>query len=823
MSTSRRSTTAPATNRPPTRMSTRTTPSTTPITVAARLPANTPASRANSELPGDSLETPLFVDTPSPSPAPTSAPVDLGRPRAIQRGEVREIQRAAATSASTRTRNDVPPDVTTQDPIPESPIEGPITPIDLGGGRLPSNWLNRMADNPHIGNRPTDEMPPPALPRSTSLPPVLLTTSTASSDPARVEAQLPLDAAAVALPPQSPSPPPETSHSAGAEDLPPATQIREETVDDADETAARRAAKGKDRAGIARAQRPSSHPLPSTIRLSREKSSKSTTPPPPPPPQTLTPLTIDGNTMLLDGELGGFLTARQCSERYFDFEFEQARLASLRDMEVDSTEVEPPAARRPAATGASPPKRPRIEVDPDTATPPTRSEPRTTRSQTAASRAGSSSQVDTHPTTYASVVSNPTNTSAPLAVTNLVPSASTTSANPPRQTGTLAANTATHSTTNTAQPTSAAAPHGMPPAAPTAASQSTAAAAVQPAAAAAAAVAAAQPVLIAAQPAANPAQAPAIFRTADGLESRLLHTAAPPEGWDSRVGVTRFRLTDPVHPTHIQMWKDTEEEDGPGLFAQRAGGSTNPMTEGPLLGTTVEGFLNLPPGSVKVGVGAAKNPAKGNPNLFFINGLAQDLMDAVEDARVISTLPITILIHNTYPDISGYLGIVEGLMYDEDDNASALTNIRTGMRANIPFTHAVMTHHDAPEVALLSAQQVLETTLASTRVSPILLLDGPDMRIFSKKIRVAFQPSEFFTFGSRGTVRKGEIVCTNCNNLGHTFAHCSLPKAPGYLGESLEDVNTRLSASRGRGRGRGGRGNNGGPRGGRSRGRPRGN
>ncbi|KAJ7151845.1 hypothetical protein C8R43DRAFT_1127477 [Mycena crocata] len=832
MSNSRRSTTAPATSRPPTRMSTRTTPSTTPATVAARLPANTPTSRAASELPGDSPETPLFVDTPSPSPAPTSAPVDLGRPRAIQRGEIREIQRAA-TTVSIRANNNntsLPPDVTTQDPIPDSPIEGPITPIDLGGGHLPSNWLNRMADDLYIGNRPTDlptasmigaaldaiaaprpspeEMSPPPLPRPTPAISVSSATTTTNPDPMQVAEQSPSDAASATPLPQSPPAPAEVSHTMQEADssLPPL--LAEETIESEETVAARRAAKGKRRAA------PEVEPL---INQSGDTPFLPPTAlddrniividhPTSPPPQI--PMVIDGNTYILDQDLGGFLNASERSERHFEQEMEEARMRSLAQMHIDDPEPDSPADRRPVSAEGSPPKRARVEQAASTS----QIEPRITRSRTAASRTASPSGPSTSgAATFASVLTNPAPIIAPAAIHQTsahqpaVQTGNTTFVNPPAAAGTLPVQ---------------AAP-----------SQTTAAANNAPAAA------------LNAAPAPAPAQAPGgpvVYGTADNLPPRTHYIAYPAA---RPTGISPRTLLGPASSAHLDLWRVQRDQGIPGVYAWRAGGSVDRTTEGQQLGPGVEGILNMPSGSITIGVGSPAAQGGPNPNLFYITGAPQHLLDVLIAASLLSTGVISFYVTPTEIPVDGFLGLIEGLILP--NTPAGVTTVRLavqdGMRSNNDFINAVLALRDAagPQVP---AHETLANTIASTHVSAIELAHGSGTwtcwRVYitpatlshdhQETVRTSFQNTTVLTFQSEGRVRIAGLFCGNCRSTDHPTPLCTDPAGDGYMGDSLATVTARGAAANRGGRGGGplracgGRGGNGnrarGARGGRGRG-----
>ncbi|KAJ7172884.1 hypothetical protein C8R43DRAFT_1119713 [Mycena crocata] len=341
--------------------------------------------------------------------------------------------------------------------------------------------------------------------------------------------------------------------------------------------------------------------------------------------------------------------------------------------------------------------------------------------------------------------------------------------------------------------------------------------------------------IIAPPPPAIAQQAPLalpVFDTFDGMKPRLIFTITPTLGFE--VGPTTVkRLTAPVSKTHLDFWKATEGVRGRGLYFQRIGGSQNPYTEAPLLGTAVEGFLNLPPDTVEVGVGEPKDPSKGPTNLFFINGIPQNLMDAIERQQVLSTMPISIIARSTAPRVTGYLGIIEGLRYPPARSNDVLTYLKLGMRENVFFTHRVMTHSDALTAANLCTDKILNTTIASTRIFPIqMLVKGAMLTCWQvyidptthdedlhDEIREGFAFTTIQSFGSFGWVHQGEVVCPNCSSLGHPVVHCPLPATPGWMGESIEAYNTRTAAAgRGRGRGRANsmRGNR--ARGGRGRG-----
>ncbi|KAJ7167389.1 hypothetical protein C8R43DRAFT_1161058 [Mycena crocata] len=507
------------------------------------------------------------------------------------------------------------------------------------------------------------------------------------------------------------------------------------------------------------------------------------------------PMALDGDIVLLDRELGGFLASRERSERHFAAELEQARLNSLREMHVDDPARDPPSSaessrsRRPTTTGGSPPKRPRID---------TSVEPRITRSRSAAQRDGQTSAV---PTTFASVVANPA--PAPVNATTLAQPAA-----PPAMTG---------NSTAPAQP-----PAGATPAAP--------AAAAAPA------------------PAANPGPAalqvpgaPAIYGTADNLPPRthyLAYPAARPTGISPRT------LLGPASSAQLDLWRILREQGTPGVYAWRAGGSVDRTTEAQLFGPEVEGILNLAPGTVTIG---AASPAAQNglaPNLFYITGPAQHLLDVLIAASLLSTAPISFYVTPTDIPVDGFLGIVEGLLLPNTPAGAVAvrTAVQNGMRSNSGFTNAVLALRDAagPHVP---AQQTLADTIASTRVTAIELAHGAGTwtcwQVYitpatlshdhQEAVRVSFQNTTVLTFQSEGRVRTGGLFCTNCRSTDHPTPLCTDPNRDGYMGDPLASVIARGAGanrggrgggpSRARGGGRGGNGNGNRARGARGRGR----
>ncbi|KAJ7453699.1 hypothetical protein B0H11DRAFT_2288187 [Mycena galericulata] len=147
-----------------------------------------------------------------------------------------------------------------------------------------------------------------------------------------------------------------------------------------------------------------------------------------------------------------------------------------------------------------------------------------------------------------------------------------------------------------------------------------------------------------------------------------------------------------------------------------------------------------------------------------------------------------------YPPRSGFLGIVEGLTFENTARGAeeVATAITAALRANADFRRLVMSYRDTLP-ANFSTQQVLAAVLDSVSVAP-LELPAPRVvwRVYMRvtthtadgyiAIRRAFRDVVFVTpFNNIGHVRE-DMSCRICRAIDHPTLLCPFPSAPGWMG-----------------------------------------
>ncbi|KAJ7513129.1 hypothetical protein B0H11DRAFT_2303372 [Mycena galericulata] len=567
------------------------------------------------------------------------------------------------------------------------------------------------------------------------------------------------EAPAGPVPPESPSPTPPAD-----DEFPPLPSPGAEVMDEST-AAQRRAAKGKARART---------PVP--------------TPPPAPSPTLpvgesafLSPIHVDEQSLvnisaiapLVDANLGGFFENGARPDPHYTAEITQALAASLPDraelptLIVATEEVEIAAAiaasRLPDrdTQGASTSRRP----ESSSGSPPKR--PRLDPIDTSSARV--------------------TRASAAAAVRAAAAIAGLTGPAPPAPA--------------IVQP--AAPPTGVAPGAP--AAPPAGAAHVAPAAGAApiAPVAPAVPVV--------PAGPPPVYITADRNPPRAYYTPTdtlPHSTADSDI------ILDNVDPASTALWAGAANT----LLAFVGGGSTDPVAEALAGAELVSNAVNLPPSTVRMGAANSANPRLPSPNAFGITGVPPALGAELIRLGVLCTFSITLFIFALNPPRSGFLGIVEGLTFENTaGGAQEAANAITGaLSTNTDFIRLVMTHRDALP-ANFSTQQVLAAVLGSISVVPLELTSprGPRvvwrvyMRVTTNSvdgynaIRGAFRQVVFVTaFNNTGCVRE-DMSCRICRSIDHPTPLCPFPNAPGWMGPTPTSLPPPPTGVNVRGRGRG--------------------
>ncbi|KAJ7449985.1 hypothetical protein B0H11DRAFT_2201984 [Mycena galericulata] len=286
-----------------------------------------------------------------------------------------------------------------------------------------------------------------------------------------------------------------------------------------------------------------------------------------------------------------------------------------------------------------------------------------------------------------------------------------------------------------------------------------------------------------------PARPSRVYITADRNPPRVYYT---PTDTLPQSTVDPDIILDNVDPACITLWANAPHT----LLAFVAGGSTDPVAEALAGADLVSKALNLPPGTVRMGAANSANPRLPAPNAFGITGVPPDLGVELVRRGVLCTPRITLFIFPLNSPRSGFLGIVEGLTFENTaSGAKEAANAITGaLSTNTDFVRLVMSHRDALPANFSSHQEVLAAVLGSVSVVPLELACSLRvvwrvyMRVTTKSadgynaIRRAFRQAVFVTaFNNTGRVRE-DMSCRICRAIDHPTPLCPFPDAPGWMG-----------------------------------------
>ncbi|KAJ7226213.1 hypothetical protein C8J57DRAFT_1252811 [Mycena rebaudengoi] len=251
-------------------------------------------------------------------------------------------------------------------------------------------------------------------------------------------------------------------------------------------------------------------------------------------------------------------------------------------------------------------------------------------------------------------------------------------------------------------------------------------------------------------------------------------------------------------------------------------------------------YLNVPPGTFRVGIAGTEDPCSHAPNAGIIAGLPQFLVNTIVAAETISTTAITFFTLPFVPVFTRDLGIIVGLGHDDTaaGAVAACLDIQASLtqELNPAFMQHILDNRDALP-AHFTSDQVIAAFTASIHVVPIHLATSgglqTEWRVFAivtthntaryYGTRAAFTSIIFFTF-SHGARVRADMNCEHCFSIDHPTGVCPFPLTAGWMGNThpapapAPPMITNIGANtttngRGGGRGRaraggqGGRGN----------------